>query len=208
VRIGFDVDGVLAAFLPAYHDLIVKMTGRNLFKPEDRKTPSTWYCPEYRGYTGEELSKVWKVITDPESYFWLNLNPLPGVGTLDMMLTAILDDHDLYFITSRPGSGAKWQTEQWLMDHLGFSLEYSHPTVLIASGSPGYVAKRRIAEGLALDCYIDDNFENAVAITQTTKTRSYLLNTNYNQQGSGTFTRVNSVYEFLEAEIIDRRSAA
>ena len=194
MKIGIDIDGVLADFIPAYQRLVIEHAGGlNLFKPNDDKQPPCWNWPEFRGYDSAVVSRVWEHIITSSS-FWMYLNELEGCSTLRMVILDLLRNHDVYFITARPGLRAKQQTEQWLIKHLGIE----RPTVLISS------AKGLCAEALKLDCYIDDNLDNAYNVIQTSpKTRMYLLDMRYNQTdvGPGGYARVKSVGQFLDAEL-------
>ena len=202
MRIGFDVDGVLASFTPAYQALVIKHAGGvNLFHPNDDKHPPCWDWPEHRGYKKGVMQAVWKDIKTSHA-FWLSLSETPDCSTLRMVVLDLLRHHDVYFITSRPGSTAKWQTEQWLILHLGIE----RPTVLIS------IEKGLCAKALNLDCYIDDNLDNVNDVSQQThpqtgalsmpSTRTYLLNKSYNQQTEGLFVRrVYTVGQFLDAEL-------
>lgn len=168
MKVGLDVDGVLARFNDRYIDLIVEVTGRDLFgsRPVDIRT---WNYPEQQfGYSDDEMSKVWGVITSSLD-FWRNLDAYDDTARQLRRLAFLAEHtHDVYFVTSRPGVRAKAQTERWLAAH-GFP----EPTVLITSH------KGLAARTLALDVYVDDRWENALDVA-TTKTRSYLLTQSWN----------------------------
>ena len=205
MKIGFDVDGVLALFTPTYHKLVVGTSGRNLFEPDDDKNPPCWNTPELRGYTKKEMSGVWSAITSSRD-FWLHLPETPDSSTLRMCILDLQRFHDIYFVTNRPGIDSKWQTEQWLMLHLGIE----RPTVLISS------MKGLVAKSLKFDCYLDDNLDNAndvVLMTLATDrpvgvegptTRTYLLNKSYNQDRlcDSRVTLVDTLGQFLDKELI------
>ena len=53
MRIGFDVDGVLADFNKRFIERVIAITGRDLFPPRPFDIP-TWNYPEHYGYTAEE----------------------------------------------------------------------------------------------------------------------------------------------------------
>ncbi len=198
MRIGFDVDGVLANFIPEYQKLVVQLSGKDLFHPGDDVHPPCWLWPEMRGYSPACMSEVWKVITGSHD-FWMGLQELPGCSTLRLCILDLMRWHDVYFITSRPGKDAKWQSEQWLMLHL----EIDRPTVLISS------AKGLCAKALKLDCYIDDNADNVTDVVLQTDpgpmTRTYLLNASYNKAENmfidSRVRRVYSLGQFLDAEL-------
>ena len=199
--IGFDVDGVLAAFIPAYQRLVIEHAGGlNLFHPGDDKEPPVWNWPELRGYGKVTVGKVWDTIKTSHD-FWMNLGEAPGCSTLRMVILDLLRRHEVYFITNRMGHNAKWQTEQWLRIHLGIDL----PTVLLTAD------KGLVARALSLDCYIDDYIYNAFGvIEQSPRTRMYLLDLPYNRVSpgeeswrAGQYMRVKTVGAFLDAELVN-----
>lgn len=187
--IGFDVDGVLAAFVPAYQKLILKHSKLNLFQEGDDVNPPCWDWPQFRGYSESAIADVWRDIR-ADAHFWERLAPLQNTETLSMCVEDLQRRHDIYFITSRVGVRPKQQTEHWLRNYLG--LQY--PTVLISS-KKGYAAA-----ALKLDAYIDDNRDNIIDVaTQSPATRAFLLDRAYN---AGTLprdvTRVGSLGQMLD----------
>lgn len=192
MKIGFDVDGVLANFIRAFQPLVVKHAGGvNLFSPTDIVAPPTWHWPQYRGYSDALMDfksgPVWSEIKRSEE-FWLNLEPLPDVATLRMLLPDLVRYHDLYFITNRFGPDVKWQTEQWLLMHLvdASNVECGFTPTVLVSGEKGLCA-----QALGLDVYVDDYGVNANdVVVRTTppatpvgtlpRTRTYLLERSYN----------------------------
>lgn len=214
MRIGFDIDGVLANFIPSYQKLAIEVAGKDLFDRGDYKNPPCWNWPEYRGYSKETMKEVWNRIKNDER-FWMDLDPLPGVSTLRMCILDLQRYHEIYFVTSRVGSDVKWQTEQWLRLHLAIDL----PTVLISS------AKGLCAKALKLDCYLDDNADNVNDVVLKTlpeeisvtlpnilqpATRTYLLDASYNREPGvpeapvrvdTRVTRVATLGKFLDAEL-------
>ena len=208
MRIAFDCDGVLANFTTAFIRETIHITGKNLFLPEDDRNPPDWNYHLTRGYTKEEIRPVFAAISASPN-FWLDLDEESGCSTLRMCILDMMRFHDVYFVTNRQGEDAKWQTEQWLILHLGIE----RPTVLI-SKEKGVVAK-----ALNLDCYLDDNIENANDVADKTGVefwmsqspcRSYLLDRSYNQSwGPGNprqdprVIRVKTLGEFLDAELIN-----
>lgn len=158
MRIGCDIDGVLANFTQAYQALTIKCAnGVNLFHPNDDKDPPCWNWPEYRGYSKETVSAVWSEIKTSHT-FWSELPETKDCSTLRLCILDMQRWHEVYFITSRVGKDVKWQTEQWLVLHLGIE----RPTVLISS------EKGLCARALKLDCYLDDNADNANDVIQAT----------------------------------------
>lgn len=203
MKIGFDVDGVLAAFNNAYKRIIERESGRRLIDvlpDEESGGPHTWFWERAAGYTKEEEAAAWAVIRWMPD-FWFKLPPLSGAEVLATCIFDMEQNHDIYFITSRSATpGAKRQTEEWLRQYLGMS----NPTVLISSSKGLCVA------GLKLDAYIDDNLDNVTDVAAHTelrnlKTQIFLLDKNYNKANSlpTRVTRVRSVGQMLDYLVLD-----
>lgn len=195
MKLGFDVDGVFADFNSSFIERVVVVTGRDLFPPRPFDIPC-WDYPEHYGYTREETSAVWQGI-EKDRTFWLNLSPYDGaMDILERIRVLSIDhDHDVYFITSRPGIGAKGQTETWLATHSGDFLW--NPTVLV-SGDKG-----RCAKALKLDYYIDDRFENCLDVAVSGGgCQTFLMDRPWNNRADhedDRLTRVDAVSEMLDA---------
>ncbi len=148
MKVGVDVDGVLADFNSGYIERTVQVTGVDLFPPRPFAIPC-WKFPEHYGYTGRQMRAVWKSIKE-DATFWLRLGDYPETqGDIDYLQRLVNQGADLYFITARPGVNAKVQTETWLWDRGLIS-----PTVLMSKH------KGLCALALGLDVYMDDKWEN------------------------------------------------
>lgn len=206
MRIGFDVDGVLADFNSSFIDRVISVTGRDLFPPRPFDIPC-WDYPEFYGYTTEENQAVWQSIVNDKG-FWLGLSPYWDAMTILERLRVLSLSHDLYFITSRPGLMAKAQTEVWLATHSGDFMW--NPTVLISSD------KGACAHALKLDMYIDDRFENCRDVADNTVGCTvYLINRPWNTHylvyaRYSKLYRVESANEMLDAYpplVLDEKAA-
>lgn len=211
MRIGFDVDGVLADFNTSYVSLVRRCTGRDLFASDVVEQiaagvyPNTWNWPEALGYDyqTEIKGKIWSDYMMKQTSFWENLGIMPEFQKKgDIRIDQMARDHEMYFITNRVGSTAKQQTERWI--RRWFNVQ--NPTVLITEN------KGDAAGVLRLEFYIDDKWENVAKQTYPKDTAVYLLNRPWNVAGtpSGTkdlmitdegttYVRVNSVREALNA---------
>ena len=188
MRIGLDIDGVLADFNTPFIALMKESAGRDLFPPD--YWPHTWNYPEALGYTSAEVSAVWEHIK-ANGVFWQYLPMLPGLSQFYKWFYsggASADVHEFYFVTSRMGRRVKLQTENWLDVRVGRGL-----TVLISS------EKGAIAKALKLDFYVDDRAENiADVIEKSPSTRAFLLDSPWNQH-MDVGTRIYALSEFLDA---------
>jgi uncharacterized HAD superfamily protein len=194
VRIGFDIDGVLADFNTSFIALVKEVTGKDLFGPG--YWPTTWDYPQSVGYTNEECSLAWNRIKTGGA-FWRNLAPLSDTRVLrqwyfeadPVPLQREIGYHEFYFITSRMGKNVKLQTEEWLDEQM----EVAGNTVLISS------EKGALCKALKLDFYVDDRAENIKDVETTSpSTQAYLINQPWNQHMS-TKIRINELSEFLKA---------
>lgn len=176
MRLGFDCDGVFADFNAAFIERVKQLTGRDLFP--SGYVPTTWNYPESLGYLPEEVRQVWEALRADRT-FWLTLPPYEGAQAQLERIRLLSLDHDVYFVTSRPGERAKHQTEIWLATHSGDFMW--NPTVLIASD------KAAIAKALDFHAYIDDRWENVRDVRMGTTAIPYLLDRPWNQNhvGSG-----------------------
>jgi 5'(3')-deoxyribonucleotidase len=184
MRIGIDVDGVLADFNTSFIERVIQVTGKDLF-PARPFDILVWDYPQSYGYTSKEVSAVWENIkADPT--FWYSLAPYGD--TLDALATIrdLANYHDIYFITARPGIVAKQQTERWLRS-MGGDPSWG-PTVLISSDKLGCV------KALGIELYIDDKTENCQSTQLACST--LLMSRPWNRKAER-LTRVNTLMDFL-----------
>lgn len=187
MRIGIDIDGVLANFWEAYERLFIEVGG-DLFG--DRKWPAqepqVWDWPYEFGYTKTQTKLVWKKIEE-NPYFWMELNPLAEFEPFREWITDN-DKDEIYFITDRPGQYTKLQTECWFG-----AREIPYATVLVSS------QKGLCAQALNLELYIDDKTENIMAVQiDSPTTKAYLLNRPYNLAARNIKLRTDSLMEVLK----------
>lgn len=191
MRIGIDIDGVLADFNSSFIQTVIAVTGEDKFPPRPFDIP-TWHYPQYFGYSEEVMDykkgPVWAAIFENPS-FWSSLIAYPKVP-LFLLILASDTVHDFYFITNRDGIQVKNQTERWL-NAKGFP----RPTVLISG------AKGLCAQALKLDVYVDDRWENCLDVKEKSpSTRVFILDRPWNRLGDDTeqkLERISFVGEIL-----------
>jgi len=184
LRIGVDLDGVLADLASAYRDV-----DRRLFGAEAAQDPAPESPGENAGAEGgdadvatedsgrgaarslrEERRRrqiVWHAIETTHD-FWTTLKPTEEGVTARLAQAAARHRWEVFFITRRPetaGETAQRQTQRWLAAQ-GFEL----PSVIVARESRG-----KLAAALELDILVDDTPQNGVDVVADAKTRVILV---------------------------------
>jgi hypothetical protein len=190
LRIGFDLDGVLAdmdaALVREAQAVFGEAMARRIAAPEasePAEPASAEGSPAEKPASGGDAEdtppstrlqmtsrqqrRLWRHVETIEN-FWQSLDELePGVIA---QLAALAADRrwEIIFLTKRPetaGSTSQVQSQRWLETH-GFPL----PSVFVVQRSRG-----RIAAALGLDFVIDDTPENCLDVVVDSKARAVLV---------------------------------
>jgi hypothetical protein len=177
VRIGFDMDGVLADFSSAFREVELSLfgpsSGVNAESPEaeaeheeNNETP-----PAADGKTPGDIRRrrdaIWSAIHKTPD-FWTTLKPLDPAAVVRIHETMLRRSWEVFFITQRPataGQTVQRQTQQWLRDQ-GFDM----PSVLVISGSRGAAAG-----ALRLTYHVDDSPQNCLDVASDSKAKPFLI---------------------------------
>jgi hypothetical protein len=165
LRVGFDIDGVLADFKTAFRE-----TARTLSRRPVQETPAD---PEQlpQGMSASEVRRVWNAIGRTPQW-WMRLQAFEPAEIARLYAVSRERRWEVYFLTTRPpsaGETPQFQT-QWWLEANGFHL----PSVLTVPGSRG-----DLANALRLDVLVDDRLMNCMDVIAASKSKAiYLMREN------------------------------
>jgi hypothetical protein len=186
LRIGFDMDGTLADFGRAFHDVEARLFGPEPAIEEgqpEREEEAQSHPSEaptqalvedeaaVAGMTPSELRRrrasIWKAIQATPD-FWRTLKPIQE-GAVERIHRLMLQHKwEVFFITQRPysdGDTVQRQTQKWLVEQ-GFDL----PSVLVLGRSRGAAAA-----ALRLDYHVDDSAQNCMDVISDSQAKPILI---------------------------------
>ena len=187
LRIGFDMDGVLADFAAEYHAVEERLFGPAAAttragdpeeeeegrreKEEGTREKEEGTEAEPVAATARELRRrrdvVWQaILATPD--FWTTLKPTEDGAVRRIHAMMLKHRWEVFFITQRPetdGDTVQRQTQRWLVEQ-GFDL----PSVLVIGGSRGAAAG-----ALRLNYHVDDSPKNCIDVKSESGARPLLI---------------------------------
>jgi hypothetical protein len=160
LRLGFDVDGVLADFRSAFRATARECLGRDggADGHDGDKGPPL---------AQQDVAKVWTHIARTPNW-WMRVPPHEPAEIARLYAMARAARWEVFFMTKRPASAGdpvQFQTQWWLEQH-GYYL----PAVLTVPGSRG-----ELSNALRLDLVVDDQIVNCAEIVTAGPTRTLLM---------------------------------
>lgn len=159
LRIGIDVDGVLANFRDAFRKAARTSVGIEVEDSDDPKAS--------QALRQNDVRRVWEYVAKTPNW-WMTLAPYEPDQIARLYSLARAAGWEVFFVTNRPASAGdtvQFQTQWWIERH-GFYL----PAVLTVPGSRG-----EIANGLRLDLVVDDLVMNCVDVVGASTAKALLL---------------------------------
>jgi hypothetical protein len=162
LRLGFDIDGVLANFRSAFRAAAVRTVHGEVddFDPDDSLTDES-------PLSANDVKRVWDHIAKAPNW-WMELDPYEPDQIARLYGLTRAAGWEVFFLTKRPpsaGDSVQFQT-QWWIERFGFYL----PAVLTVPGSRG-----EVANALRLDLIVDDQLLNCVEVVSASSTKAILM---------------------------------
>lgn len=159
LRIGIDIDGVLADFRQAFHTAAVRSLRHDIQETADVEAAGPLPL--------EDIRRVWDYIARTPNW-WMDVPAYEPDQIARLYSLTRAAGWEVFFMTKRPpsaGDSVQFQT-QWWIERFGFYL----PAVLTVPGSRG-----EVANGLRLDMLIDDQIINCVEVISAAATKAILV---------------------------------
>jgi hypothetical protein len=162
LRLGFDIDGVLANFQAAFRAAAVRIGKGNVRGAGPGGSP-----PRESPLSADDVRRVWDHIATTPNW-WMEIDAYEPEQIARLYGLTRAAGWEVFFLTKRPasaGDSVQFQT-QWWIERFGFYL----PSVLTVPGSRG-----EIANALRLDLIVDDQLINCVEVVSASPTKAILM---------------------------------
>jgi uncharacterized HAD superfamily protein len=147
LKIGLDIDGVVADSFPVFITELNKHYGKNITELYDYN-----------------MAEVYDVAWDDmDNFFNENMEylfsvPQPMAGALETIRSFLNDGHEVFFITARRRGAEERVTMEWLKQH-SFPLD---KTIFVGAASKTFAVRE-----FGIDVFVEDFMGNALEIAAT-----------------------------------------
>lgn len=159
LRVGIDIDGVLADFRGAFRSAAEGLADASAqFGDADEAD---------RALSESAIKRAWKEVSGAHNW-WTTLRPFEPVQIARLYTLSRQYNWEVFFLTKRPatrGDTVQVQT-QWWLEQYGFYL----PAVVTVPGSRG-----ELANALRLDFVVDDQELNCVEVISASGAKAMLM---------------------------------
>jgi hypothetical protein len=162
LRVGFDIDGVLANFQAAFRATAIRI-GKGSVDTVDPGDST----PRRSTLSADDVRRVWDHIARTPNW-WMEIDAYEPDQIARLYSLTRAAGWEVFFLTKRPpsaGDSVQFQT-QWWIERFGFYL----PSVLTVPGSRG-----EVANALRLDLIVDDQLINCVEVVSAAPTKALLM---------------------------------
>lgn len=162
LRLGFDIDGVLANFRAAFREAAIRVVRGEVHDVDPGDTPES-----ESPLSPDDVRRVWDHIAKAPNW-WMGIDAYEPEQIARLYSLTRAAGWEVFFMTKRPpsaGDSVQFQT-QWWIERFGFYL----PSVLTVPGSRGDVAN-----ALRLDLLVDDQLINCVEVVSASPTKAILM---------------------------------
>jgi hypothetical protein len=161
LRVGFDIDGVLANFRAAFRATAAKLVRGDVadLDPDETEGESP--------LSASDVRRVWDHIAKAPNW-WMEIDAYEPDQIARLYALTRAARWEVFFMTKRPpsaGDSVQFQT-QWWIERFGYYL----PAVLTVPGSRG-----EVANGLRLDLIVDDQIINCAEVIAAGATKALLM---------------------------------
>jgi len=184
MKVGLDIDGVVADFLPPFLEILADRAGQGPIDPESITDPSFTNHP----FLSQDLISQCVIEVSNNPNFWRDLAPLPSTEEWSA-LDALSRENRLVFIThryERDTYDIGRVTCDWLRKH-----GVNNPVVYFTQSH-----KSELIDKLAVELFVDDRHENCREAAENTSAIVMMPHRTYNSAFN--HPRVQRIQELTE----------